>query len=326
MIHRVVASFIFGLALLVSGGVAAEKVLFDTDIGGDIDDAGAMAVLHALADAGEIEILAIGVVNGHENAVPYTDAINTWFGRPDLPLGTIKRGAPFSRDKYMAEVVKKYPHDLTQEKAPEAVELYRRILAAQPDGSVTLITVGPATNISRLLDSPADAHSPLNGVELLGKKLKFYAAGGNGHGTLPKGKCGFNYDKDIPAARNELAKMPDNFPTVFAGGSGPKLKIGNCYKDAPADDIIRRSYEAYFNNKPDLDRPTWDQLRVLYGARPAARRLFDTSSCGDIQLDEKGTITWTPKPDRNRAYAYVNDMKAIRTELTKLMRHQPAKK
>ena len=67
-----------------------EKIIFDTDVGGDVDDAGALAVLHALADRKEIEILAIGVVIGHEDAVPYVDAVNTWYGRPDLPIGTIK--------------------------------------------------------------------------------------------------------------------------------------------------------------------------------------------------------------------------------------------
>ena len=38
-----------------------ERVIFDTDPGGDVDDAGALAVLHALADRGEVKILAIGV-------------------------------------------------------------------------------------------------------------------------------------------------------------------------------------------------------------------------------------------------------------------------
>src|SRR5690606_9471119 len=66
---------------------AKERVIFDTDVGGDIDDAGAFAVMHALADRGEIEILAVGIVNGHELAVPYADAVNTWYGRPDIPIG-----------------------------------------------------------------------------------------------------------------------------------------------------------------------------------------------------------------------------------------------
>ncbi len=303
---------------------SGERILFDTDIGGDIDDAGAMAVLHALADAGEIGILGIGVVNGHENTVPYTDAINTWFGRPDLPLGTIKEGAPFRRDTYMADVVRDYPHDLDAASAPDAAALYRRILAAQPDHSVTLVAVGPATNIRRLLESKPDTHSPLSGIELVRQKVKLYAAGGNGDGGLPKGRCGWNYRMDIPAAKRELELLPDTLPTVFAGGSGNKLKIGSCYKDAPVNHIIRRSYEAYFRGKSDLDRPTWDQLRVLYAARPSARDLFDLSASGDIQVGDPDRIAWTETPARNRAYAYVKDLDATRKTLTVLMMHAPA--
>jgi hypothetical protein len=301
-----------------SSGRAPERVLFDTDVGGDIDDAGALAVLHGLADRGEIEILAIGVVNGHENAVPYVDALNTWYGRPNLPVGTVKSGAPFSRDKYMARMVQAFPHALTRESAPDAADLYRKILSAQPDGSVTLIAVGPATNVSRLLEAP-------DGRELVRRKVKFYAAGGNGDGGLPRGRCGWNYRMDRAAARNELEKLPEEFPTVFAGGSGPRLKIGNCLKSAPENHFIRLSYEAYFEGKPDLDRPSWDQLRLLYGGRPSSRALFETSPPGDIRLGDKDAFSWSAEPRRNRSYAYVKDFEEVRREIEVLMSRSPGR-
>jgi purine nucleosidase len=300
-----------------------ERVIFDNDVGGDIDDAGAFAVLHALADRGEIELLAIGITNGHEAAVPYADALNTWFGRPDLPVGTVKGKAPFSWDRYMVPIVAKHPHDLTKEKAPDVVKLYRRILAEQPDHSVTLVTVGPATNISNLLNSPPDEYSPLDGVALVRRKVKFYGAGGNGDGNLPRGKPGFNYQMDIAAARNEVEKWPVEIPMVYAGGSGNDLKLGNCYREAPADDILRRSFELYFRDEPNLDRPTWDQLRVLYACRPASRVHFDSSPMGHLILDQREHFQWSPTPSRNRGYAYVANFDAVRAELTELMMHRP---
>src|SRR5690606_27866762 len=133
------------------------------DVGGDIDDAGALAVLHALEARGEIELLAIGVSIGHEAAVPYVHAVNTWYGRPELPIGTIKGEASYARDEFMEAVIAEYPYDLTRESTPEVVDLYRRVLATQPDNSVTLVTVGPATNIVALLRSEPDEHSELNG-------------------------------------------------------------------------------------------------------------------------------------------------------------------
>ena len=63
-------------------------MIFDTDIGSDCDDAGALAVLHALADAGEIRILGVIFSSGKNRyGVGTCDAINTYYGRGDLPLG-----------------------------------------------------------------------------------------------------------------------------------------------------------------------------------------------------------------------------------------------
>jgi hypothetical protein len=311
------------LCALSVSSYAAERIIFDTDPGGDIDDAGALAVLHALADAGEIELLAVGVSDGHPLTVPYTQAVNAWFGRPEIPVGAAPPPGPYSRDEYMEAVIGKGPHAVTTDTAPDAATLYRRVLASQPDGSVTLVTVGPCTNIARLLESGPDEHSPLPGVELVRRKVKFYAAGGNGNGTLPSGKAGFNYRKDNAAARTELAKMPVEIPMVFAGGSGNALQLGNCYRDAAPDHIVRRSYEAYFAGKDSLDRPTWDQLRALYACRPASRSLFETSPFGDITLDTDHGIAWHAAPNRNKAYAYVKDFDAVRSQLTELMMHVP---
>lgn len=302
-----------------------ERVIFDTDVGGDVDDAGALAVLHALADRGEIELLAMGVVIGHEAAVPYVHAVNTWYGRPELPIGTIKGDAPYARDEYMVPIVAEYPHSLTRETAPDVVQLYRKVLSDQPDHSVTLITVGPATNIHNLLKSPPDEHSPLNGVELMRAKIKIYVAGGNGNGGLPNGKCGFNYYMDLEAARGELNLLPSDFPTVFAGGSGLKLSVGAALQKAKPDHIIRRSYEAYYKGVAK-DRFSWDQQRVLYGTQPSLRHLWDLSPTGRIELDQDSILTFHPKPDKNRAYGYVNDLEKMRAVLTELMLYDPRDK
>lgn len=302
-----------------------ERVIFDTDVGGDVDDAGALAVLHALADRGEIELLAMGVVIGHQAAVPYVHAVNTWYGRPDLPIGTIKGQAPYARDEYMEPIVAEYPYTLTQQAAPDVVKVYRKVLASQPDQSVTLITVGPSTNIHNLLNSTADEYSPLTGVELMRRKVKLYAAGGNGNAGLPKGKCGFNYYMDLASASGELKLLPSDFPTVFAGGSGLKLEIGSALSKARSDHIIRKSYEAYYKGKAK-DRYTWDQMRVLFGSRPSARTLWDISPAGKIEVGQDSILTYTATPDKNRAFAYVNDLEAMRSMLTDLMMYDPRDK
>jgi hypothetical protein len=314
---RLLALICAAIMVLACSVFAKEKIIFDTDIGGDIDDAGAMAVLHTLMRRGDIELLAVGIVNGHVNAVPYVDAINTFFGHPDLPVGTIKGKGPLDRDRYMGPLLGDYPHDLTKQSAPEVVDLYRKILAAQSGTSVTIIVVGQCTNISALLDSGPDAHSPLTGVELVRKKVKFYAAGGNGDGGLPEGRCGHNYRTDLASANNELSKLPSDFPTFFAGGSGPKIRTGNDLYGLPEDDIILRSYINYFDGS-NLDRPSWDQLRVVYGCLPAERERWSHAGSGVITLEGE-TIRWTGSQPLNRSYGYVKDVAGMRDLLSTLM-------
>ena len=52
-----------------------------------VDDVGALALLHALADRGEAKILGVLISSKNEWAGPCVDAINTWHGRPDVPIG-----------------------------------------------------------------------------------------------------------------------------------------------------------------------------------------------------------------------------------------------
>ena len=51
------------LLLVVGLSVAAEpvRVIFDTDMGNDIDDAVALAMLHSFVSRGEAELLAVTV-------------------------------------------------------------------------------------------------------------------------------------------------------------------------------------------------------------------------------------------------------------------------
>ena len=224
----------------------------------------------------------------------------------------------------MVPIVAEYPHTLTRETAPDVVKLYRKVLSSQPDSSVTLIVVGPATNIYNVLQSPPDDISALTGVELVQRKIKLYAAGGNGNGGLPQGRCGFNYYMDLEAASGELELMPASIPMVYAGGSGDDLKIGSALQDAKADHIIRRSYEEYYDQTA-RDRPTWDQLRVFFGSKPELHNLWDISSPGNITVGKDSIISYTVQPDRNRSYAYVNDLKEMRERLTELMLYDPRK-
>ena len=65
------------------------KVVLDTDIGGDYDDVGALATMHALADLGECEVLAVGSCSTSRDAVPCIEILNDYYGRTFLPVGGV---------------------------------------------------------------------------------------------------------------------------------------------------------------------------------------------------------------------------------------------
>lgn len=288
-------------------------VIYDTDISTDVDDVGALAMLHGMADQGEVKLLAVMVSSTDEYAASAADAVNTFYGRPDLPIGALqefhdKATAPaWTMSRYTKELTEEFPNDLRSGRtAPDATRLYREILVAQPDHSVTLIAVGFATNIRHLLESGPDDISPLSGPELLARKVRMYAAGGNGSATLPDGKPGFNYRMDLESARYEVEHFPKSVPMVYAGGAvwgdasvltGPRLRT-----ETPEGHIVRRGYELWFRMRADPSdwrRGNWDQLRVLYGVRGLGRN-FESSGPGNLSVilgeDPDGRIRWEPDP------------------------------
>src|SRR6187551_708212 len=121
------------------------NIIFDTDIAPDYDDVGAMALLHAFADMGEANILATVSCNAFETTAPTLSVLNTYFNRPSIPIGITKNALP-NKDcsqQWAQAIVGKYPHALkSNEEAMDAVKLYRKILASQPDKSVTIVSVG----------------------------------------------------------------------------------------------------------------------------------------------------------------------------------------
>jgi len=168
MIHAkpaLVCTLIAPLFLLSSTTVNANppvRIILDTDFGDDGDDLAALVVLHHLADIGEVELLAIGQSNSRWDAPGAIDVINSYYGRPDIPIGQVDHKT-HEGDQYPSFLVKNYKYDLDLKNVPSAVEVYRRALANAPDKSVKFVVVGFKSNMRDLLKSKPDAISPLSG-------------------------------------------------------------------------------------------------------------------------------------------------------------------
>jgi inosine-uridine nucleoside N-ribohydrolase len=298
------------LTLLLTTAVsyaAPVKLIFDTDMGNDVDDAMALAMIHNLQKRGACELLAVTITKDHPQAASFVDAVNTFYGYPDVPIGVVRNGVTPEPGKYNliadqknADGTFRYPHDLLSgSDAPEAVSLLRKVLAAQPDQSVALAQVGFFTNFIRLLDSKPDDHSPLSGRDLIKKKVTVLSIMAGAFQTVNFNTRHLEYNviKDIPSAQ----KLAIHWPTPIVW-SGFEIGIAAAYPHVSIErdfeyvehHPIKEAYYAY--NPPPHDRPTWDPTAVLYAVYPD-RGYFDLSPAGGVTVEENGATWYRPSKD-----------------------------
>lgn len=314
-------------------GSVPQRVIFDTDICGDCDDVLALAMLHALQSRGDCQLVAVTVSADNDLAGPMVDAINTFYGRGKIPVGVVRPHGPKFDSKYLPMVNQRdggafrYPHRLTSgADAPEAVSVLRKVLAAQPDGSVVVIQVGFSTNLARLLDSKPDDVCPLSGTELVQRKVKllslmagaFQPIDGNSKFTE------YNVAMDVPSAKTLAERWPT--PRVWSGFEigialpYPATSILRDYAYAPHHPVA----EAYVRYEPPPhNRPTWDLTSVLYAVQPD-RGYFELSQPGTVTIQPDGSNTFAPKADGRDRYLILKPEVADRvTEALVQLSSQP---
>ena len=287
-------------------------IIVDTDVGIDIDDAGALAVLHTLANRGEATILAT-VSNVYD---PYAsaaiDAVNTYYNRPDIPVGRNPNpehyavATPYWRDiPHFVETMAEFPNDVDLDAITPAVQVYRGVLAAQPDESVTVVSLGFMQNLADLMDSGPDEYSDLSGLDLIRQKvtklvvMAGYYPSHRGELYLAGGR-----DMDAQAARQVVGGWPTL--TVFSPGNVNVCDdIRNGYtlsEETPPTNPVRIGYELF--NGPELGRTSWDLCAVLYAVRETSDpqdgtyfALADTEERLTVAPD--GSSLWVPDEASN---------------------------
>lgn len=307
------------LALLFLAGevaIAADtdepvRLIFDTDIGNDVDDAMALAVIHALETRGQCKLLAVTSTKDHPLSAELIDAINTFYGRGDIPVGSVRNGVTPKEGKFLGLARERkdgqlrFPHDLAGGAgAPDATALLRDVLAGQPDGSVVIAQVGFSTNLARLLASGPDERSPLPGPELVKKKVRLLSMMAGVFRPI-EGRVRhreYNVVQDLPAAKTVIAEWPT--PIVISGFEigisirYPHESIDRDYGYV-ADHPIAAAYRAYCD--PGHDRPTWDLTSVLYAVLPDAG-YFALSPPGRIVVQDDGYTMFDEKKSGRHRY------------------------
>ena len=239
------------------------KIIFDSDMGPDYDDVGALTMLHAFADSGKAEILGTIASNKYSLVAPCLNVINTYYGRPQIPIGVPKtHGVNIGCSQHWSDsLIANYPHSIkSNDQAQDAVSLYRKILASQPDTSVVIVTVGFLTNLNDLLLSGSDTFSPLSGKNLVQKKVKRLVSMA---GKFPEG-WEFNVKEDSTSSKYVF----ENWPTriILSGFEiGEKIFTGkNLIKSnlkSPAKMAFKIAMS--FSESDKNGRMSWDQTAVL---------------------------------------------------------------
>ncbi|RYE88259.1 MAG: hypothetical protein EOO75_13470, partial [Myxococcales bacterium] len=278
---------------------APVKIILDTDMASDCDDAGALGMLHAFADNGEAQIVGVMVSTGGDYGAPAADVINTFYGRPDIPIGTTRRAdfwiqkgtnpsQAYDYEVFNKHLAQNFPSSLRSgDDAPDAVQLYRQLLAQAADQSVVIVTLGPLINVEQLLRSPADSFSSLAGVDLIKKKVKSLVVTG---GNNPSGTSS-NFSKEdaeiylSPLVQGRPGDATTSWPgrIVWVGNNtGSSVNTGYSTNALPSSvHPIRKAYELFFKaNGGGPRRQSYDQAGVYIAVRGTSDGLFSLVETG----------------------------------------------
>jgi inosine-uridine nucleoside N-ribohydrolase len=258
------------------GEATPVKIIYETDMESDVDDAATLAMLHILADAGECEILAVMHNTSDDYGVGVIDAINTYYGRGDLPIGAYKSddapSSQFGGAMHYAKSIAlddRFPKDVvTRDDVPDAYDLYRQILSERSEASVIIVSVGWLTNLRNLLRDQ-------EGRQLVSRRVKkLFLMGGRWDPVDVSHTATMNLaGNQIIAAAYEAGRIVvEDWPTpiVFSGLSiGGHVPTGEKLKSTPLKNPVREAYRICKkrHRQENWSHASWDQTAALVAVR-----------------------------------------------------------
>ncbi|MEX1136275.1 MAG: nucleoside hydrolase [Balneolales bacterium] len=294
---------VIGCSAQNNNGGNPVNIIFDTDMATDCDDAGAMAMLHALERKGEANILATVANNRGDHSAGMIAAINAFYGRPGIPVGAYQGDAVGTDPReFFAEIAMdtdQYGHTAaSRDQLPNAVEVYRQSLAEAGSNEVVIVSVGHLNNLYDLLQSGPDQHSTLNGMQLVEQKVARLVVMG---GYYPSGK-----EHNFAARGSAQFTGPalEQWPTrVLLSGYelGENVMTGPALAELEETHPVYRAYTDHPSNPLVNGRQSWDQTAVLAAVRDP-ELYWDLSAPGQVMVDSDGNNSWANDPDGSHVY------------------------
>ena len=338
-------------------------MIVDTDMSFDVDDVGALCLAHALADRGEISLLATVHDAGVPSGVGAISVLNDYYGRPDVLIGAFKGSfgrlpwnpREWNRGPYIDRLVERFPSSVQDSsQVPDAVRTYRQALAAAADRSVVIAAIGFTTNLAALLNSSSDDLSALSGSELVAQKVRrvvyqggWYPGGGGTFNWDCGGEWYYHEEGGNDGCAGAAAQVVNGLTALGVEqqftDQGEHMLTGK-----PLDACVPRSNPCRDAFVTWLDgagrgRPSWDEVAVLLAARGSERLTMGTSpgrpspfylARGTNVVNARGANHWSWHVSRAGSEHYFLDVRAgvshdsVRSETTMEMDHllcQPPK-
>ncbi len=282
------------------GASLASGILYDSDMGRNIDAALALAMLHGL---GRGRLIAIGISNSNLEAAAFCDAVarfyigdagarNTGIGGV-LPIGLAENG-PKLEDVSMLPA---FPHGIRNiiDTADPPI-VFRNALLTQQDKQGIAVLAGPATNFAHTL--------VLNKArDIVAAKVRLLVMAA---GDFSNGGADSRMRADIPSARKLLSEWPS--PIVAVGAeAGNAASFPNSSLDPaslpshPALAAYRIWRETHTNTNAISSQA---MLGVLYASNPNAE-YFKLSPPGVIEVSDDGRTRFRESASGNHRYLII---------------------
>lgn len=271
------------------------KIILDTDMGPDCDDAGALAIANKLHNNHDIQLLGVTHCTSDIGGAYTAAAINSQYSNDLIPVGqTGIKGFLDGEEnkKFTDEIMENYISRYGRRVFEESVSVLRSLLAE--NNGVKLVCIGPLNTLSALLKSEPDDKISLTGRELAEKSLDCVVVmGGDFRGN--ESGAEYNIRCDIASARYAAENCP--VPIVYCGfETGMDVLTGRTLKEAEKTNPVRIAYERFLKKSGHGEsflRPSWDLTAVCYAAK-GEMEMWELSEAVTVSFDENGVTKIAP--------------------------------
>jgi inosine-uridine nucleoside N-ribohydrolase len=269
----------------------ATPLIIDSDLFSNADDVAALATAFALQIQGEDQVIAITLNTRTDRP---SVAVNSWRCAAAVAQFYNSASVPIGADMPDSGTQVGNPDFITPcaalasaaTPAPDtALNVLRRALVGQPDGSVTIAEIGYEENLATLLNSPPDSISPLSGHDLIAQKVKELVVMGGGYPS-------FGGENNLAGNPLAAADVAANWPTkiVWSGIEiGDNVTAGSTVDSAqPLNSPVRVAFDAYAG--PHTSFNLWDPTAVYHAVRPGDALLTEVGPGQNVVNGSGGNV------------------------------------